>query len=179
MAACGHFRVRRWAELIGREWALSCPPVGSFSCPPTLMPIEPNLHRIRKVGADLDERRPEIVVPNVEVIAGNPPLGHRVGNHTPELCPSVFGRGVDRRELLGHTNRGHTAEIDAGTTALRAVVAHRDDLVKTRAQTVNRLHVVLTNLVPAGAARDLTADHAAELVRGVRPRDAAAQILRA
>jgi integrase len=35
MTACGRFRVRRWAVLIGREWALSCPPVGSFSCPPT------------------------------------------------------------------------------------------------------------------------------------------------
>ena len=29
-----------------------------------------------------------------------------------------------------------TAEIDAATTALRAVVEHRDDLVKTRTQTV-------------------------------------------
>ena len=37
MAACGHFRVRRWAVLIGRERALSCPPVGIFSCPPTLV----------------------------------------------------------------------------------------------------------------------------------------------
>jgi hypothetical protein len=36
-----------------------------------------------------------------------------------------------------------TAEVDAATTALRAVVEHRDDLVKTRTQTVNRLHVVL------------------------------------
>jgi transposase len=72
-----------------------------------------------------------------------------------------------------------TVEIDAATTALRAVVEHRDDLVKTRTQTVNRLHVVLTRLVPAGARRHLSADHAAELVRGVRPRDAAAQTLRA
>jgi transposase len=72
-----------------------------------------------------------------------------------------------------------TAEIDAATTALRAVVEHRDDLVKTRTQTVNRLHVVLTRLVSAGARRHLSADHAAELLRGVRPRDAAAKTLRA
>jgi transposase len=72
-----------------------------------------------------------------------------------------------------------TAEIDAATTALRAVVEHRDDLVKTRTQTVNRLHVVLTRLVLAGARRHLSADHAAELLRGVRPRDAAAKTLRA
>ena len=35
MTARGHFRVRRWAVLIGRYWAFSCPPVGSSSCPPT------------------------------------------------------------------------------------------------------------------------------------------------
>jgi transposase len=63
-------------------------------------------------------------------------------------------------------------------TALRAVVEHRDDLVKTRTQTINRLHVVLTHLVPAGARRELTADQAAELLRGVRPRDAAGKALR-
>jgi transposase len=72
-----------------------------------------------------------------------------------------------------------TAQIDAATTALRAVVEHRDDLVKTRTQTVNRLHVVLTRLVLAGARRHLSADHAAEVLRGVRPRDAAAKTLRA
>ena len=42
----------------------------------------------------------------------------------------------------------NTADTDAYTTALRAIVDHRDDLVKTRTQTVNRLHVVLTHLVP-------------------------------
>ncbi len=31
-----------------------------------------------------------------------------------------------------------TAEIDAATAALRAIVEHRDDLVKTRTQTINR-----------------------------------------
>ena len=71
------------------------------------------------------------------------------------------------------------AKIDAATRALRAIVEHRDDLVKTRTQTVNRLHVVLTRLVPAGAKRQLSADHAAALLRGVRPRDATAKTLRA
>ena len=51
--------------------------------------------------------------------------------------------------------------------------------MKTRTQTVNRLHVVLTKLVPAGAGRHLSADHAAELLRGVRPRDPAGKTLRA
>jgi hypothetical protein len=38
---------------------------------------------------------------------------------------------------------------------------------------------VLTNLVPGGAGRHLRADLAAQLLRGVRPRDAAAKTLRA
>jgi hypothetical protein len=37
---------------------------------------------------------------------------------------------------------------------------------------------VLTNLVPVGAQRDLTADRAAELLRGIRPRDTAGKTLR-
>ncbi|SMG59182.1 Transposase IS116/IS110/IS902 family protein [Rhodococcus rhodochrous J3] len=52
------------------------------------------------------------------------------------------------------------------------------DLVKTRTQTVNRLHVVLTHLIPAGAARGLSADRAAEILRRVRPRDVAGTTLR-
>ena len=36
------------------------------------------------------------------------------------------------------------------TIALRALVEHRDDLVKTRTQTINRLHGLLTQLVPGG-----------------------------
>jgi transposase len=73
----------------------------------------------------------------------------------------------------------NTAHTDAQTTALRAVVDHRDDLVKTGTQTVNRLHVVLTHLVPGGAGRNLGADQAADLLRSVRGRDAAAKTLRA
>lgn len=63
-------------------------------------------------------------------------------------------------------------------TALRAIVEHRDDLVKTRTQTVNRLHVVLTHLIPAGAPRGLSADRAAEMLHRVRPRDLAGKTMR-
>lgn len=55
---------------------------------------------------------------------------------------------------------------------------HRDDLVKTRTQTVNRLHVLLTHLTPAGAPRGLTADRAADILRQIRPREPAAKTLR-
>lgn len=52
---------------------------------------------------------------------------------------------------------------------MRALVEHRDDLVKTRTQTINRLHTVFTHLIPGGASRDLNAYQAAELLRTVRP----------
>jgi len=72
-----------------------------------------------------------------------------------------------------------TARMDAAVTALRAIVEHRDDLVKTRTtQTVNRLHVVLTHLIPAGAPRGLSAARAAEMLRRVRLRDLAGKTMR-
>ena len=55
----------------------------------------------------------------------------------------------------------NTATIDAANTVVRALVEHRDDPVKTRPQTVNRLHALLTHLTPAAASRGLTADRAA------------------
>jgi transposase len=79
--------------------------------------------------------------------------------------------------LTSHTL--NSTEIDSATRALRAVVEHRDDLVKTRTQTINRLHVVLTHLIPGGAGPKLTAERAAEMLRNVRPRDTAGKTMRA
>jgi hypothetical protein len=62
------------------------------------------------------------------------------------------------------------AAVEEAVIALRALVEHRDDIVRTRTQTVNRLHVLLTQLLPGGAPRQLTADTAAGLLRAVRPR---------
>ena len=67
---------------------------------------------------------------------------------------------------------------DETIVALRALVEHRDDLVKIRTQTVNRLHVLLSRLIPGGAARDLDACTAAQLLRPVRPKDHSLQIIR-
>lgn len=63
-----------------------------------------------------------------------------------------------------------SATVEDAIVALRALVEHRDDVVRTRTQTVNRLHVLLTGLLPGGAPRKLTADTAAQLLRTVRPR---------
>ena len=74
--------------------------------------------------------------------------------------------------------RLHTAAVDGELSALRAIVEHREDLVKARTQTINRLHAVLTRLVASRAPKDLTAERAATLLRGVRPRDTAGKTLR-
>ncbi len=70
--------------------------------------------------------------------------------------------------------RLNTAQIDEAIAALRALTEHRDDLVRTRTQTINRLHALLAQLVPAGLPRNLTADAAATALRAVRPRAALA-----
>jgi transposase len=67
-----------------------------------------------------------------------------------------------------------SAAVEEAIIAPRALLEHRDDVVGTRTQTVNRLHVLLTALLPGGAPRQLSADTAARLPRTVRPRAAAA-----
>ena len=71
-----------------------------------LVTVDPDLHRVRKIGAHLDERRPETVVPNVEVVTGHPPLGHRK-REPHRVAPLFLGGGEHRRELLRHPDRGH------------------------------------------------------------------------
>lgn len=71
-----------------------------------------------------------------------------------------------------------TVEIDQAVAALRALTEHRDDLVRTRTQLINRLHVLLVKLIPAGVARGLSAESAAQALRGVRPRDTLGRTVR-
>jgi transposase len=68
--------------------------------------------------------------------------------------------------------------VDEAITALRALIEHRDDVVKIRTQTVNRLHALLTQLLPGGAPRQLSAETAAQLLRTVRPRTPGSRTLR-
>jgi transposase len=70
------------------------------------------------------------------------------------------------------------AAVEQTILALRALVEHRDDVVRTRTQTINRLHVLLTQLLPGGAPRGLDAQTAARLLRTVRPRATAPATLR-
>ena len=62
--------------------------------------------------------------------------------------------------------------------ALRMLVDRRDELTRTRVQTVNRLHRLLSELIPGQAKKDLTALQAKTILAGVRPRDLAGKTRR-
>jgi transposase len=70
-------------------------------------------------------------------------------------------------------------ELDDERVALRLLSDRRGELVDARTQTVNRLHRLLMDLVPAGAARKLTVRTAKALLATVRPRDVAGRTRRA
>ena len=67
---------------------------------------------------------------------------------------------------------------DGDAVALKLMSDRRRELVRTRTQTVNRLHQLLMELIPAGASKDLTAGKAKTLLATVRPRDVAGRTRR-
>ncbi len=65
--------------------------------------------------------------------------------------------------------RLRTVVAEDNTVVLRLLSDRRDDLVAERTRTMNRLHVLLRDLHPGGAKRDLSTLQAAALLRKVRP----------
>jgi transposase len=54
----------------------------------------------------------------------------------------------------------------------------REDLVAERTRALNRLHGLLRDLLPGGVAGKLSADRAARILRGIRPKEGASARLR-
>jgi transposase len=67
---------------------------------------------------------------------------------------------------------------DDEMVAVRLMSERRCDLVAARTATVNHLHQLLMELIPAGAQRNLTAGKAKALLATVRPRDTAGRTRR-
>jgi len=65
---------------------------------------------------------------------------------------------------------------DDELVALRLLVDRRDELARTRTQTINRLHRLLLELVPGGGKRFLSAAQAQALLDSVAPADAAGRV---
>jgi len=128
------------------------------------------------LGGSLTAR---LAADGVEVVDVPAKLARRV-----RLLSTGHGRKTDQADALSvgiaaHTaTRLNTAVVDEATAALRALTEHRDDLVRTRTQTINRLHALLTQLIPAGLPRQLTAGTAAAALRSIRPRAVLARTLR-
>lgn len=68
--------------------------------------------------------------------------------------------------------------VDDEMVVIRLLSERRRDLVKARTGTVNQLHQLLMELIPAGAQRDLSAAKARVLLATVRPRDVAGKTRR-
>ena len=60
---------------------------------------------------------------------------------------------------------------DADLEVLRMLIERRDEFTKAKVQAVNRLHRVLTELVPGQSKKDLTVLQAKRILASVRPRD--------
>ncbi len=67
---------------------------------------------------------------------------------------------------------------EAASEVLRLLSERREDLVAERTRALNHLHGLLRDLVPGGVARKLSADRAARILRGMRPRGGASDRLR-
>lgn len=68
--------------------------------------------------------------------------------------------------------------LDDELIAIRLMSERRADLVRARTVTVNHLHQLLMELIPAGAERKLTSTKAKALLATVRPRDVAGRTRR-
>ena len=91
------------------------------------------------------------------------------------LLSAGHGRKSDAHDAVSVAVAAHGAKqlgqvhLDDHATVLRLLSNRRDDLVRARTQTLNRLHVLLADLLPGGAKRNLDADAAAALLRRLRP----------
>jgi transposase len=85
------------------------------------------------------------------------------------------GRKTDPVDAVSVAVAAHSAPglqrvgIEDHAVVLHLLTNRREDLVRTRTQTLNRLHRLLTDLIPAGAGRNLTATSATALLRQACP----------
>ena len=70
-----------------------------------LVAVDPDLGRVREVRADLDERRAEIGIPQVEVVAGHPPVSLGEGELRRRRAGLPPVGGPHPLELLRHPDR--------------------------------------------------------------------------
>ncbi|HEX6711703.1 MAG TPA: IS110 family transposase [Rubrobacter sp.] len=67
---------------------------------------------------------------------------------------------------------------EVGSEVLRLLSERREDLVAERTRALNCLHALLRDLLPGGVTGKLSADRAARILRGIRPKGGASDRLR-
>src|SRR5829696_1286169 len=108
-------------------------------------------------------------------LAGAPALTEPYNQDLSSLRPSKGGPVTDAADAASvaqvalHCGRLRTVTAEDQTSILRLLAERRDDLAGERTRILNRLHVLLRDLVHGGAPTDLTAAKAAALLRRVRP----------
>jgi transposase len=81
---------------------------------------------------------------------------------------------------LAASRNERLAQVDpeAASEVLRLLSERREDLVAERTRALNRLHGLLRDLLPGGVAGKLSAERAARILRGIRPKGGASARLR-
>jgi transposase len=89
--------------------------------------------------------------------------------------------GVDAlATALAASRNGRLTAVNAedSSEVLRLLSERREDLVAERTRALNRLHGLLRDLLPGGVAGKLSAERAARILRGIRPKGASARLRR-
>src|SRR5215207_2845460 len=103
------------------------------------------------------------------------PSPSRTTKTSGSLRPSKGGPVTDLADACSvaaaalHHRQLRPVALEDQTVVLRLLSDRRDDLVAERTRTLSRLHVLLADLEPGGAARELSATRAAALLRRIRP----------
>src|SRR5215216_6230650 len=89
-----------------------------------------------------------------------------------ELDALATALAASRNERLA------AVDPEAASEVLRLLSERREDLVAERTRALNRLHGLLRDLLPGGVTGTLSADWAASILRGIRPKGGASAHLR-
>jgi transposase len=122
----------------------------------------------RGVGAGLAQRLVAEDEPVLDVPAKLSARVRALGGGSGRKTDSADAFAVAVAGLRAHDLR--TVRPDDVTEVLKMLTDRRQELVRERIATVNRLHEVLTQLIPGGARKNLRASTARRLLSAVRPR---------
>ena len=87
------------------------------------------------------------------------------------LFDTGHNRKTDAHAVAVRTQGLRVLSFDEALEALRMLADRREELTRQRVQTVNRLHRLLSELIPGNGKKDLTALQAKAILASVRPRD--------